>query len=110
MDTTKVLRGIELRYVLTLALSNGGTMTVAELADELARQGFSVNGRPSKAISDALRWEVNLGRAFRWSHGNYGPGVMPHSTEYRIRQRVAALRMQARGQDDSWFGDDAVGA
>ena len=105
MYTQKVLRGIELRYVLTVALVNGSVMTVAELAEELERQGFAVAGRPSKAISDALRWEANADRVVRVGHGSYGPGFMPRSTEYRIRQRVAKLREQAR--DPAEEPDDA---
>ena len=97
MDTQKVLRGIELRYVLTIALTNGAVMTVAELAEELTRQGFAIGGqRPSKAISDALRWEANADRVVRVGHGSYAPGYMPRATEHRIRKRVAALQAQVR--------------
>jgi len=101
MERQKELRGIELRYMLTVALANGGAMTVADLAYELDRLGFSVSGRPSKAISDALRWEVNRGRVSRFEHGSYGPGYIPRSTEYRIRQRVAELKRRPRATDDS---------
>lgn len=102
MQTHKVLRGIELRYVLAIALINGGTMTVADLSMELTRQRFTVGGRPSKAISDALRWEVLHGRVVRTGHGAYSPGYMPRSTEYRIRRRVADLvEAAALPYDDS---------
>lgn len=113
MDTTKVLRGIELRYVLTRIVANGGEMTVADILYELDRQGFSVGGRPSKTVSDTLRWEVRLGRVSRWGRDRYGPGVMPSSTEYRIRQRVAALRIEAntlRAECFDDWGDDQIGA
>jgi len=90
--------------VLTVTLANGGTMTVARLASELDRLGCSVDGRPSKAISGAFRWEVNRGRVSRFEHGSYGPGYMPRSTEYRIRlslARVAELTRRPQATDDS---------
>jgi len=38
-------------------------------------------GRPSKAISDALRWERERGRVFRRGRGRYGPAhLLPRST------------------------------
>ncbi|BBZ31884.1 hypothetical protein [Mycolicibacterium confluentis] len=90
------LRGTELRYVLTSILLLYGPMKVSELAEELTRQGFTVDGRPTKTVSDALRWERRRGRVVRLGWGGYGPGAMPRSTEYRIDQRVLALRMAVR--------------
>ncbi|HXS85656.1 MAG TPA: hypothetical protein VN741_08445 [Mycobacterium sp.] len=86
------LRGIELRYVLAFHLANQGPATVAELIEGLRHHGFSVQGRPSKAISDALRWEIEHGRVHRLGRGRYGPGYIPRSTDHRIHQRVLALR------------------
>jgi hypothetical protein len=86
------LRGIELRYVLTFHLANQGPATVAELIDVIRHHGFCVHGRPSKAISDALRWEIEHGRVHRLGRGGYGPGHIPRSTDYRILRRVLALR------------------
>jgi hypothetical protein len=104
------LRGVELRYALTLYLGQHGPQTVPQLIDALTYQGFSFAGRPSKAISDALRWELARGRVRRLSRGVYGPGSVPRSTEYRIHQRVLALRARARGplpllrwEDADWF-------
>jgi hypothetical protein len=88
----RVLRGIELRYVLTFRLANQGPATVAELIEALRHHGFCVEGRPSKAVSDALRWEIEHGRVHRLGRGRYGPGYIPRSTDYRIRDRVLALR------------------
>ena len=87
------LRGIELRYVLH-------------------HQNFAVPGQPSKAVSDALRWEIRRGRVRRLRRGVYGPGEMPRSTEYDILNRVIALREEAAlmaGRDDDKFWD-ALGA
>ena len=86
------LRGIELRYVLTLHLAQQGPATIAELIDALSYHGFSVRGRPSKAVSDALRWEIGRGRVNRFARGRYGTGYIPRSTDHRIHQRVPALR------------------
>lgn len=104
---TKKLRGIELRYVLTMALAAQGRMTVGELVVELTRQGFSPAGRPSKAVSDALRWEVRIGRAWRRGRSLYGPGEMPRSTEYRIAKRVNDLREEARCRAEAGNSVDA---
>ncbi|WP_135459011.1 hypothetical protein [Mycobacterium sp. DL99] len=90
-----LLRGTNLRYVLTVQLLQHGAQSVADLVDALEDQGFTTRGRPSKAISDALRWEIAHGRVCRVRHGRYRPCGMPRSTEYRIRERVAALRAAA---------------
>ncbi|BBX46348.1 hypothetical protein GCM10009641_49340 [Mycobacterium cookii] len=86
------LRGTDLRYVLTLHLALHGPATVVELIDALDYHGFCLRGRPSKAVSDALRWEIEHGRVHRLGRGRYGPAYIPRSTEYRIHQRVLALR------------------
>jgi hypothetical protein len=95
MNDTMQLRGIELRYVLTMQLSSHGPASIPELADALAWHGFGAAGRPSKSISDALRWEMGYGRVRRLGRGLYGPGWMPRGTEHRIHKRVMALRLQA---------------
>lgn len=90
------LKGTELRYVLAMQLAVHGPATIAELIDALQWHNFCVRGRPSKAISDALRWETERGRVLRLRRGRYGPGYMPRGTEHRIHQRVLALREAAR--------------
>jgi hypothetical protein len=68
-EDTNPLRGIELRYLLTLTIWQSVTpLSIAELTSRLADSGFALAGRPSKAISDALRWEVAKG-AFGGSVG-----------------------------------------
>ena len=89
------LRGIDLRYTLTMHLAQHGPATVTELIDALDRQGFCMPGRASKAVSDALRWEVEHGRVHRLGRGRYGPAYIPRSTDYRIHRRVLALRAAA---------------
>lgn len=88
----RLLRSIELRYVLTLYLFDHGPATVAELVWAVAAQGFCPRGRASKTISDVLRSECEIGRVYRLRRGRYGPGWMPRSTEHRIHQRVWQLR------------------
>ncbi|OBH06431.1 hypothetical protein [Mycobacterium sp. E1747] len=90
------LHGIELRYVLALHLWQHGPATVSEMVDLLGRQGFRVRGRPSKTVSDALRWEIARGRVRQLRRGRYGPEHIPHATEYRIIHRVQALREAAK--------------
>jgi len=100
-----VLRGIELRYALTNYLTLHGERTVQELVAGLTYWGFGFHGRPSKAVSDALRWEVQLGRVYSRGRALYGPGAMPRTTEYRIDRRVMELRERAspnRPQSAAW--------
>lgn len=104
------IRGIELRYALTIFLQQHGPQRVAELVDALEYQGFVIAGRPSKAVSDALRWEIARGRVCRKGRGRYGPIDMPRSTEYRIHRRVLELRTRAdllTGRDWDAFWDAA---
>jgi hypothetical protein len=92
------LQGIELRYVLTMHLAHHGPATIAEMIDALDGQGFCVRGRASKAVSDASRWEIGRGRVRRLARGCYGPAYIPRSTEFRIHQRVLALRAACRSE------------
>src|ERR1700759_3260481 len=86
----RMLRGIELRYVLSLHLSVHGPATVTELLDALAFHGFRGATPTPKSVSDALRWERRRGRVRRLARGVYGPGEMPRGTEHRIHRRVLA--------------------
>ena len=110
MTNRLLLRGIELRYMLTTHLALHGSMTIPNLVEDLEYLGFGFDGRASKSVSDALRWEVRRGRVRRLRRGLYGPGAMPRSTEHHIQKRVEALRAAARetrGDDAFW---DALGA
>jgi hypothetical protein len=101
METRHRLQGLELRYVLTMYLVQHGPKTVNELIDAIRWQGFDVDGRASKQVSDALRWERRRGRVRRLARGLYGPGFLPRATEYRIYQRVLVLRAAAK---PLWLG------
>ena len=107
MTHSRLLHGTEFRYVLTTNLAVHGPATVAAMIELLEYQGFSVAGRASKAVSDALRWEVGRDRVRRLRRGVYGPGEMPRSTEQYIHSRVMALREAAaeitgRNKDAFW--------
>jgi hypothetical protein len=104
----KVLQGIELRYMLAVNLDIHGSASVFELIEQLEYQGFSIPGRASKVVSDALRWEMRRGRVRRLRRGVYGPGQMPRSTEHYIHKRAFALRDEGdrrMGRDDDAFWD-----
>jgi hypothetical protein len=83
------------RYVLTAALMDARRpLTLAELVELAVRRRCQMSGRPSKFVSDALRWEVRKGRVVRAARGVYRIGSMPRSTEWWIR---ACLH-----EDDRW--------
>jgi len=97
------LQGIELRYLLTTFIAeSGATATVAELALALSREGFGLRGRPSKVVSDALRWEVRRGRVVRLGRGVYGLGHIPRQTRSRMRTRVQQLRRDVGTKVSPW--------
>ena len=95
----KTLRGTNLRYTLTRLLQVCGPSTVNDLVVALREWGFTVDGRPSKTVSDALRWESRRGRVRRIDRGLYRAGGMPSGTEYRIIGRVSFLRGEATPED-----------
>jgi hypothetical protein len=101
METGQKLQGLELRYALTLYLLQHGPTSVDELIEAIRWQGFDIDGRASKRVSDALRWERRRGRVRRIARGLYGPGYVPRGTEYRIHQRVLGLRAAAK---PLWLG------
>ncbi len=91
----RLLRGTDLRYTLTRLLQICGPLTVTELCAELENWGFTVEGRPTKVVSDALRWEMRRDRVRKRGHGLYGAGCAPGGTAYRIVDRVSLLREEA---------------
>src|ERR1700760_1721789 len=95
MANVRLLRGTELRYVLTMNLALLGRSTIPDLLETLEDQGFAVPGDGSKVVSDALRWEMRKDRVRRLRRGLYGRGQMPRSTEHYIRKRYLELREEA---------------
>ncbi|HEX3287863.1 MAG TPA: hypothetical protein VHT50_25155 [Mycobacterium sp.] len=95
MTNARLLRGIELRYVLTMNLALHGKATIPDLIETLEYQGFAVPGHASKVVSDGLRWEMRRDRVRRVRRGLYCRGQMPRSTEQYIHNRYLALREEA---------------
>lgn len=88
-DGSPVLRGIELRYFLTLTLEDARhAMTVAGLIRSVRDSGFAIEGRPSKTVSDALRWEIRRGRVERVARATYRFRLAPRSTLHRMHARI----------------------
>ena len=84
--------GRELRYLLTWRLRKaGGPMSVADLVTWCDQIGVVFDGRASKVISDALRWEVIWKRVTRLSRGIYCFARVPRSTWVWIRRRAEAV-------------------
>jgi hypothetical protein len=89
------LAALDLRYVLVVQLVEAGrTVNLRDLVTGVVAAGFVIDGRASKTISDALRWEVRRGRVVRRGRGLYAAGRVPRQTLWRMRRRVAWLRTQ----------------
>jgi hypothetical protein len=87
------LVGIQLRYELCVCLLDArAPLNIADLVARIEAKGFAVEGRASKTVSDALRWEVRRGRVVNTGRGRYARGSMPRSTEWWIRTHVAERR------------------
>jgi hypothetical protein len=79
-----VLWGRSLRFVLVAEMMHHPEVTVAQLVAYLHDLGFVTEGRPSKSISDCLRWEIRRGRVERLGRGRYRYRSAPPSTARRI--------------------------
>ena len=112
--TPRLLRGTDLRYTLTRLLQLHGPATIAELIAMLNAEGFTVAGRPSKTVSDALRWEVGRGRVWRIGRSRYRAGDVPRGTQHRIIKRVRQLIGEVLslrgGQSETQLGFDVLDA
>jgi len=87
------IRGRQLRYLLTTILREAQQpLTVAELVERCEYQGVVFTTRPSKLISDALRWEIGWRRVRRVSRGVYCYARAPRSTRYWIRSQADEIR------------------
>jgi hypothetical protein len=84
------IAGRPLRYFLTLTLLDARrSMSVAELVANLERAGLTTLGRPSKAVSDALRSEIRRGRVDHLERSRYRVRRVPESTQRYMRQLLA---------------------
>ena len=90
---TLELRGTNLRHFIIGEARKRDWISIAELIQAAEQQGFSVAGRPSKAISDALRWEVRRDRIRKLERGEYRIGSIPRTSERRIDERLQMLKV-----------------
>ncbi len=100
-NTSPALRGRPLRYLLVKILADAQhPLTVAELIVLCGDEGVVFDGRASKLISDALRWEQRAGRVKRPQRGVYTIGRVPRSTMRWIKQRTDQTRYWLRWCQD----------
>ena len=87
-----MLWGRGLRHHLVAVLAQARRpMRLGELVERVVEEPAQVMGRPSKVISDALRWEIARGRVHKTARGVYAFAAAPRSTLRFIKQRVRQL-------------------
>lgn len=92
------LWGQAIRYPASAELiRSGAPMSVSEPVDRLRYQGFLLPAKPSKVVSDALRWEVRKGRIIKVRRGVHRTGCIPRSTRYWVLDKAAAVRSKHLG-------------
>ena len=92
-----------MRYELCLVLRNAPhALTLAEIVDRIQADGFTLGPVPNKVVSDALRWEVQRGRACRVRRGVYGCGYLPRSSESMMRTRIRQVRAAMADDTLAW--------
>lgn len=85
--------GTQLRHAICVCLLQARSLlTVPEVVAGVEALGCSVPGRPSKTVSDALRWEIRRGRVVRRGRSLYQTGRMARSTEWWMQREIASLR------------------
>jgi hypothetical protein len=101
----------DVRYVLTSYLLQAQRpLTVRDLVHLIELDGFAIYGRPSKSVSDALRWEVQHGRVRRRSRGvSQATQTIPRTTRTRILRRVHDLQSEARTHRHELVADELAG-
>ncbi|HVM07938.1 MAG TPA: hypothetical protein VM345_05730 [Acidimicrobiales bacterium] len=93
--------GLRLRSLLVVLLVEAGTpLTVRQLIARIEARGVVLDGRPSKLVSDALRWEVRRGRVVRVGLGVYRSGRIAETTLRRMRGRARVLQEAAAQRRD----------
>ena len=87
-----------LRHAIVLVLVGTKRATsVAEIVERLHASGYELRGRPTQAVSDALRTEMRNGRVARVGRGRY---MIDHLTDRQLRysrQRVLEFRRKHQG-------------
>ncbi|CAM3927555.1 hypothetical protein [Smaragdicoccus niigatensis] len=87
------LRGTNLRHFIIGEARKRDFISIAEVIRAAEEQGFSFSGRPSKAVSDALRWETRRNRMRKLDRGEYRIGCIPPTSEKRIDERLRLLKV-----------------
>ncbi len=102
VGTGRDLRGRPLRYLLVTLLAEANRpLAMPELIAACVAEGVVFDGRSSKLVSDALRWEVRNGRVVHVRRGVYQLGEMPRSTMHWIRRRTDQTRHWLRWAEGS---------
>lgn len=82
------------RYIreacMAVLLSTARPVSIGEVIDALARRRVRVGGgqEPHKAVSDALRYQVSIGRVVRVGRGCYAVVHVPPGIAKRVRRRL----------------------
>ena len=90
----RALHGRDLRYWLLHHLNTQPQTDhrITDLAVAVAEQGFTLTGRPSKTLSDALHTETDRGRITRTGWGRYQISrPLAPTTQWRITKRLRTL-------------------
>ena len=106
-DTSGALRGRPLRYLLVQVLYRRSlearrnpplsrAMTTRELVAACEAAGVVFDDRPSKIVSDALRWEHDRGRLRRVDRSLYLFVDAPRTTLLRINKNADQIRSHLR--------------
>ena len=93
-DDPRRIGGVDLRYWLLRRIHTRSreVHTVAGLVEQLRAAGFTVRGRVSKTVSDALATETSKGRIVRTGWGRYRAGLpIPKTTWWRVCNRTGVL-------------------
>ncbi len=100
-----IVRGFDLRYALSAILvAERRPMSITELTVALGDRRLAPAGRPSQAISDALKREIGKGRAMAVRRGVYRAERFSRTTWWRIQCHVGRLEVIARSStpQPSW--------
>jgi hypothetical protein len=95
-DHRPFLRARLLRYFVCLELQRSDEpLAVRDLVAALERSGFRIKGRPSKAISDTIRWAVPRGWIRPHGRATYEKGRVGRTTLRYMRDTLARVRREA---------------
>lgn len=85
--------------IVDLLVAHRAPRSIRQIVQELDSLHTPFGARPSKAISDALRWEVRRGRVESCGRGVYRFVGAPPTTVSRIRRRARSVRRHLEQRD-----------